>query len=76
MSFWDLAFFVLRHGLINKILKTMVFVDKIEDAIELNEYLQLRLWDYVRNENYAFVIIQSLTSNLDTNIRIKIMEDL
>ena len=54
----------------------MVFVDKIEDAIELERYLQSRLPDCVRNGGQVSVIIESITSNLDTNTRIRIMEDL
>lgn len=54
----------------------MVFVDKIEDTIELNRYLQSKLPDCIRNGGQAFVIIQSIISNLDAHTRIRIMEDL
>ena len=54
----------------------MVFVNKIEDAIRLERYLQSRLPDRVRNGKQAFVIIQSITFNLDANTRTKVMEKL
>ena len=54
----------------------MVFVDKIEDAIELERYLQSRLPDRNCNGGQASVIIQSIISNLDANTRTRIMEDL
>ena len=56
-GFRDLAFLVLKDGPISGIPKTMVFVDKIEDAIELERYLRSRLPDCVRNGGRASVII-------------------
>lgn len=38
-NFQDLAFFIPRNNLIKEIPKTMVFVDKIEDAIQPEKYL-------------------------------------
>lgn len=76
LGFQDLVFLVPRHNSINEISKTMVFVDKIENAIKLEKYLYLRLPDCIRNGNQAFVVIRSFTSNLDTNIRIKVIENL
>lgn len=35
----------------------MIFIDKIEDTIEIERYLQSRLSDCVRNRNQAFMII-------------------
>ena len=65
-----------RHDLISKIVKTMVFVDKIEDAIELVKYLYSRLLNRVRNGNQASVVIRSFTFNLDTNTRTKNIKNL
>ncbi len=54
----------------------MIFVNKIEDAIERERYLRSRLPDCVPNRNQASVVIQSITSNLDANTRTRVMEDL
>lgn len=44
--------------------------------MRLEKYLLFRLPDYVHNEKQAFIIIQSIISNLNVNIRNKIMENL
>ncbi len=54
----------------------IIFVNKIEEAIEMERYLQFKLPDCVCNGNQASAIIQSITSNLDTNTRTRVMEDL
>ncbi len=54
----------------------MVFVDKIENTIRLERYLPFRLPNYICNKKQAFVIIQLITSNLDTNTKTKVMKDL
>ena len=74
-GFWDLAFFEPKDGLVGLIPKTMVFVDKIEDAIRLEKYLRSKLLHCLRNKKQAFVVIQSITSNLDANTRTKVIED-
>lgn len=51
-------------------------MNKIEDAIELEKYLHLRLLDCVHNENQASVVIWSFISNLDANTKIRVMENL
>lgn len=75
-GFGDLVFLILRHSPISEIFKTIIFIDQIKIAIELKKYLWSRFSDYARNENQAFGIIQSLTSNLNANIRTKVMKDL
>ncbi|WP_375449210.1 C-terminal helicase domain-containing protein [uncultured Nostoc sp.] len=75
-GFQDLAFLVPKDGPVGLIPKTMVFVNKIEDAIRLERYLRSRLPDRVRNGKQAFVIIQLITSNLDANTKTRVMEDL
>lgn len=54
----------------------MVFINKIKDVIRLENYSQFRLPDYVCNRNQAFVVIQLITSNLDTNIRTRVIKNL
>ncbi len=75
-GFQDLAFLIPKDGPVGLIPKTMVFVDKIEDAIRLERYLQSRLPNCVHNGKQTFVIIQSITSNLNANTRTRVMEDL
>ena len=50
-GFQDVAFLVPKLDLINKILKTMIFVNKIKDVIEMERYLQFRLPDYISYGN-------------------------
>lgn len=76
MGLQDLTFLVFKYGQISEILKTIIFVNKIEDAIKLKKYLYLRFSNCVYNKNQASVVIRSFTSNLDINIKTKIIEDL
>ncbi len=75
-GFRDLAFLVPKYGPISEIPKMMIFVDKIEDVIEMERYLRSRLLDRVCNGNQASIVIQSITSYLDANTRTRVMEDL
>ncbi len=56
-GFWDLAFLVPKDDPVSLILKMMVFIDKIEDIIRLERYLQFRLRYCVHNGKQAFVVI-------------------
>ena len=76
LGFWDIAFLIPKNGPISEIPKTMVFVNKIEDAIELEKYLWSRLPDFIYNGKQIFVIILFFTFNLDANTRTKIMKNL
>lgn len=53
----------------------MIFIDKIEDVIELEKYLYLRLPNCICNGNQVFVVIWFFTFNLDINARIRVIED-
>ena len=75
-DFQDLAFFIPKDGLISKILKTIVFVNKIEDAITVEKYLQSRLSERIRNRHRALVVIQLINSNLDANTRARVIGNL
>ncbi len=57
LDFWDLAFLIPKHDPISEIPKTIIFIDKIKDTIEMEKYRRSRLPDHVRNGNQAFVII-------------------
>ena len=76
LGFQDLAFLIPKDSLVGLIPKTIVFVNKIENAVRLERYLQSRLPDCIRNGKQAFVIIQSIIFNLDVNTRIRVIEDL
>ena len=56
-DFQDLAFLIPKDGLISKILKIIVFVNKIEDAITVEKYLRSRLPERIRNRHQALVVI-------------------
>lgn len=76
LNFQDLAFFIPRNNLIKEIPKTIVFVDKIENAIQLKKYLSSRFLDSVYNRTQVFVIIKTFISNLHTTIRSKMIKNL
>lgn len=76
MGFWYLVFFVSKDGLISKIPKIMIFVDKIKDTIVVEKYLWSRLPEYICNTNQALVAIKLISSNLETKIRIRDIEHL
>lgn len=75
-GFQDLAFLVPRIGLIANIPKTMVFVDKIDDAMKLEKFLRSKLPDRVQNGSKVFEVIRTFSSNLSASSRTKIMQDL
>ncbi len=56
-GFQNLAFLVLKHGPISEIPKMIIFINTIEDAIEMERYLRSKLPDCVHNGNQAFVVI-------------------
>lgn len=69
-GFQDLAFLVLKDDSISESLKI------IEDVIALEKYLEPRLLKYICNRNWALMIIQLISSNLDAKTRTKVIEDL
>lgn len=75
-SFQGLAFLIPRNSSIREIPKTMIFVDKIEDIIELEKYLQSKLSNCIYNRTQSFMVIRTITSNLNATIKTKIMENL
>ena len=46
-GFKDLDFFIPNGGIIGKILKTMIFVDKINNAIQMAKHLWSRLSKHI-----------------------------
>lgn len=75
-GFWNLVFLVSKDSQINEILTIMVFVNKIQDVIKLEKYLWSRLPDCICNRSWIYMVIQSITSNLDDNTRTKCIENL
>lgn len=74
-GFQDLAFLIPTLGSIADIPKTMIFVHKIDDAMELRKYLRSRLPERIQNGNKASKVIRSFTSNLSASTRTKCMRD-
>ncbi len=73
----DLAFLVPSGGAIGEILKTMIFVDLIDDAIKMAKYLRSRLPESIRNDKKkADVIIRTFSANLSITSRTKFLADL
>lgn len=47
IGFKDLDFFISSENAVHKILKTMIFVDKIDNVIQIIKHLHLRLLEYI-----------------------------
>lgn len=74
-NFKDLVFLLSSAGTIKKSLKTMIFVDKIDDIIEMAKYLQSRfsecIWSILRVDN----IICTFLANLQITTRTRFLGD-
>lgn len=75
-KFEDLAFLVPSAGTIGEIPKTMIFVDKIDDAIEKAKYLQSGLPERIRSTPRADNIIRIFSANLRATTRTGFLGDL
>lgn len=72
-GFKDLDFLIPSGGAINKIPKITIFVDKIDDVIEMAKYLQSRFFKRIQNESYSENIIHTFPANLTTTSRFKFL---
>lgn len=75
-GFQDLDFLILSRGAIGKILKTMIFMDKIDDNIQIVKYLYLRLYERIRREICPNHIIRIFITNLTTTLKTKFFANL
>ncbi len=74
-SFKDLDFLILSRGAVSKIPKTMIFMDKIDDTIQIVKHLWSRLLEYIRREGCLNYCIHKFTVNLTTTSRTKFLAD-
>lgn len=69
--FKDLNFFILGRGAIDKMLKAIIFINKIDNAIWIAKYLQLKLLKQIENERYLEYIIYKFLANFITTLSFK-----
>lgn len=75
-GFKDLDFLIPSGGAVGEIPKTMIFVDKIDDAVEMAKYLRSRLPKRIRNEGDLEDIIRTFSANLTTTSRSRFLANL
>lgn len=75
-SFYHLAFLIPKDILVSKILKIMIFINNIGNAIIRKKYLQCELPKHIHNRYWVQVVISSMNFNLYTKTRARVMEDL
>lgn len=75
-GFEDLAFLVPSGGATGEIPKTMIFVDLIDDTINIAKYLRSRLPERIRNDKKAEDIIRTFLASLSTTSRTRFLADL
>ncbi len=73
--FKDLDFFILSRGTVSEIPKTIIFVDKIDNAIQMAKHLRSRLPKRIRKEGCLNSIIRTFMANLTTTSRTKFLAD-
>lgn len=71
--FKDLDFLLSSEDIIDKILKTIIFMNKIVNAIQIVKYLYFRLPKYIRKEKCPNHIIYTFTANLITISKTKFL---
>ncbi len=74
--FEDLDFLIPSEGAIGKIPKIIIFVKKIDDAIQMAKQLQSRFSGHIRREKHPNHIIRIYTTNLTTTLRTKFLTHL
>lgn len=68
-GFKDLDFLIPSRSAIGEIPKTMIFEDKIDNAVEIAKYLQSRLFEWIQNKKDLKNIICTFSANLTTTSR-------
>ena len=72
----NLDFLILSGGAVGKISKTMIFVDKIDNAVQMAKYLRSRLPKRIWREKCPNHIIHIFTANLTTTSKTQFLADL
>ncbi len=75
-GFKNLDFLIPSGGAVSEIPKTMIFVDKMNEAIKMAKHLRSRLPEYIQNERDPEDIIRTFSANLTTTSRSKFLADL
>lgn len=73
--FKDLDFLILSEGTIDKILKTIIFMNKITHTIQIVKYLCSKLPKYIYRKKCSNYIIHIFTANFITISKIKFLTD-
>lgn len=74
--FKDLDFHIPSRGAIGKIPKTIIFIDKIDNTIQMVKPLQSRLYKCIRRKRHPNHIIRTFTVNLIITSKTKFLADL
>lgn len=69
----DLDFFIPSKDTSDKILKTMIFMEKIIDAIQMTKYLRSRLFEHIWRKKCLNYIIRIFTTNFTTTLKTKFL---
>ncbi len=75
-GFKDLDFLIPSRGAVGKIPKTIIFMNKIDDAIQMIKHLWSRLPEHIRREGRSNHIIRTFTANLTITSKTKFIADL
>ena len=75
-GFKDLDFLIPSGGVVGKIQKIMIFVDKIDAVIQMTKHLYSRLLKRIRREKRPNHIIHIFIANLTTTSRTQFLADL
>lgn len=76
IRFKDLDFFIPSGDVIDEILKIIIFIDKIDNAIQIAKYLQSRFSECIWKKKRSNHIIHIFTANFTTTSRTKFLADL
>lgn len=75
IEFKDLDFFISNRGALGKIPKIIIFVDKINNAVQIAKYLYSRFFEHIQKENRPNHIIHIFMTNFTTISKTQILAD-
>lgn len=76
IRFKDLDFLISSGGTVGKIPKIIIFMDKINNTIQMAKYLRSRFSEHIWRKKHPNQIIYIFTAKLTTTSRIKFLADL
>lgn len=76
VSYKKLDFFILSRDAIDKIIKIIIFIDKIDDTIEIVKYLRSQFFERIKNKKYLKDIIYIFLTNFTIILRSRVLANL